>query len=134
MAIAEDMFKIVEELYTSTALNIITMKIVQVQCSLSSSIIYCISLSLIVNVYVGCTTSILHFIQLLRIPNSNQIKVSDHVTVCEKERKKEECQTSFKVDVNKMPVQPIHDVMSTGHAINGTRLLIPLEVDTIVTK
>ena len=36
--------------------------------------------------------------------------------------------------MNEMPVQPTQDDMSTGHAISGTRLLIPLEVDTIVTK
>ena len=46
----------------------------------------------------------------------------------------EECQSSFKVCVNEMSVQPTHDVMSTGHAINGVGLLIPLKVDTIVAK
>ena len=51
-----------------------------------------------------------------------------------KKKKKKKSQTSFKVGMNKMPVQPIHDVMSTGHAISGARLLTPLGVDTIVTK
>ena len=36
--------------------------------------------------------------------------------------------------MNEMPVRPIHDDMSIGHAINGARLLTPLKVDTIVTK
>ena len=36
--------------------------------------------------------------------------------------------------MNEMPVQPTHDDMATGHAINGAGLLTPLGVDTIVTK
>ena len=36
--------------------------------------------------------------------------------------------------MNKIFVQPIHDGTTSGHNINGVRLLIPLRVDTIVTK
>ena len=33
--------------------------------------------------------------------------------------------------MNKMPIQPTRDSMSTGHAINGARLLILLKVNTM---
>ena len=39
-----------------------------------------------------------------------------------------------KVGVNKMSVRPTHGDMATGHANSGVGLLIPLRVDTIVTK
>ena len=51
-----------------------------------------------------------------------------------KYKEEEERQTFFKVGMNKMPIQPTHDVMSIEHAINGAGLLIPLGVDTIITK
>ena len=46
----------------------------------------------------------------------------------------EGCQSFFKVNMNEMPVRPTHDDMFTGHAITGVGLLIPLKVNTIVTK
>ena len=36
--------------------------------------------------------------------------------------------------MNEMPVRPTHDDMAIGHVISGVGLLIPLEMDTIVTK
>ena len=47
-------------------------------------------------------------------------------------RKKEEHRSTFKIDMNGMPIQPIHDFMSIEYAINGIGLLIPLKVDTMV--
>ena len=49
-------------------------------------------------------------------------------------KEQEKHQSSFKVGVNEMLLRSIHNDMSTGHAITGAGLLIPLEVNTIVTK
>ena len=49
------------------------------------------------------------------------------------QKKKKNADPLLKVGVNKMPVRSTHDDMATRHAISGTGLLIPLEVDTIVT-
>ena len=50
------------------------------------------------------------------------------------EENEAERQSSFKVSMNEMPIQPTHDVMFTRYAISGGGLLIPLGVDTIVTR
>ena len=49
-------------------------------------------------------------------------------------QEEEECQSSFKVGMNEMPVRPIHNGMSIGHAPSGAGLPTPLGVYTIVTK
>ena len=54
--------------------------------------------------------------------------------VLESTIQEEECRSSFKGGVNEMPIGPTHDDMCIGHAMSGVGLLIPLGVDTIVTK
>ena len=62
------------------------------------------------------------------------------ITIVEVEEEEEEeeveveCKSSFKVDVNEMPVQSIHDDISKEHAINGGGLLTLFEMNTIVIK
>ena len=48
------------------------------------------------------------------------------------EEEKEECQSSFKVGVNKMPVRPIHADVSRTHVTSAPGLLTSLRVDSMV--
>ena len=46
--------------------------------------------------------------------------------------KKKNADPFFKVGVNRMPIRPTRDDMSTGYAISGARLLTLLKVDTMI--
>ena len=46
----------------------------------------------------------------------------------------EECQSTFKNNVNKMSIQPTYDAMPTRYNINDARILTPFRVDTILTN
>ena len=62
------------------------------------------------------------------------MKLINTVSIASRLFKKKNADPLFKVGVNEMPIRSTHDDMATRHAINGAGLLIPLGVNTIVTK